>query len=391
MDDTLKQEPKKYHAHNVFELKKKILFLAQLPPPLHGASAVNKSIQDSHFINAAFTTKYINISPAKDISDIGKFRITKLFDSLAITLKSISEFLKTKPDLIYLTLSPYGLAFYKDGLLAIILKLLGGKLVFHMHGKGIQNEAKKSWLKKTIYRSVFKDVDVIHLAESLFYDIEYVRDKAKSITAIANGIAPLDKNSTAPKSETFTFVYLSNLIRSKGADILVRAAGMIPAEYQGRFQVKIIGKPSDTQYAAEIERIIAENPYNNIKLLGPKYGQEKIKELTSSHVFVLPTRFKNECFPLSILEAMAAELAVISTNEGAIAEIVDQGESGEVLIDATPNALAEVMIKHVMDPKYSMNCAKSGLQKYLTNYKQEDFEKNLCLALQKTIQSNKQK
>lgn len=372
-------------------MKIKILFLTQLPPPVHGASVVNKSIQDSQLINRAFDTEFINISPATDLADIGKFSAKKALVFLSILCKSLKAFFKLKPDLIYLTLSPHGLAFYKDGFLALILKSLGGKLVFHLHGKGIRNEAEKSWLKKKLYRLAFKDVDVIHLTESLFYDVEDVRDKAKSITAIANGIAPINKTSTAHKAEIFTFVYLSNLIRSKGADILVRASGMIPAEYQSRLQVKIIGKPSDAQYAAEIERLIAENPYNNIKLLEPKYGQEKIKELTSSHVFVLPTRFKNECFPLSILEAMAAELAVISTNEGAIAEIVDHGATGEVLIDATPKALAEAMIKHIMDPEYSMNCAKSGLQKYLKHYKQEDFEKNLCLTLQNTIQSNNQK
>jgi len=353
----------------------------QLPPPIHGASAVNKSIQDSAPINSAFLTHHNNISPAKNLSDIGKLSITKIISFFGIFITSIRTYFQFKPDLVYLTLSPHGLAFYKDGLIAITVKALGGKLVFHMHGKGICDEAKKSWLKKKIYRIVFKDVSIIHLAESLFYDVEDVRDKSKPITAIANGIAPLDKNSTGPKAEIFTFVYLSNLIRSKGADILVRAAGMIPAEYQGRFQVKIIGKPSDAQYAAEIEQIIAKNPYGNIKLLGPKYGQEKIRELTTSHVFVLPTRFKNECFPLSILEAMAAELAVISTNEGAIPEIIDPGVTGDIIETCTSEELAKVMTKYIESPEYSASCAKASKAKFDTNYTQQIFEENLISTL----------
>lgn len=362
--------------------KNKILFLAQLPPPIHGASVVNKSIQSSFLVSNKFDARFVNISPAKDLSDIGRLSVGKLFEFFWIYLVVIKSFFKLKPDLVYLTLSPHGLAFYKDGLIALTIKLLGGKLVFHMHGKGIRNEAEKTWLKKRLYRLVFKDVDVIHLSERLFYDVEDVRDKSKSITAIANGIAPLDEDGIVTKDVKFTFVYLSNLVRSKGADVLIRAAELIPEEYQGLFQVKIIGKLSDAQYAAEIEHIIGKNHYNNIKLLGPKYGQEKTRELTSSHVFVLPTRFKNECFPLSILEAMAAGLAVISTNEGAIPEIIDSGVVGDIIENCTPEELAEVMTKHIEYPAYYASCAKASQAKFETYYTKKIFEEKLVSTLQ---------
>lgn len=358
---------------------KKILFLIQLPPPIHGASVVNKSIQDSELINQEFNTQYLNISPAKDLSDIGKLSFRKVFSFLKIYLSSVIIFFKFKPDLIYLTLSPHGLAFYKDGLIAVSLKTLGGKLVFHMHGKGIRNESINSWIKKNLYRLIFKGAHIIHLAESLFYDVEDVRDKSKTLTAVANGISLFDKELFNDKPDKFTFIYLSNLVRLKGADVLVRASGLIPAEHQNKFQLKIIGRKSNAQYAAEIERIIEKNPYNNIKLLGPKYGNEKNRELVSSHVFVLPT--KNECFPLSILEAMAAGLAVISTNEGAISEIIEAGVTGEVIENCTPEALAAVMIKHIKNPAYSTLCANASKAKFEALYTKDVFERNLTSTL----------
>lgn len=358
---------------------KKVLFLTQLPPPLHGASVVNKAIQDSQTINQVFDTTFINISPAKDLSDIGKFSFSKVLIFLHIVYESIRVFLKLRPDLVYLTLSPHGLAFYKDGLIAISLKALGGKLVFHMHGKGIHNRAENSLLKRKLYRLVFKEVDVIHLAECLFHDIDDVRDKSKSITAIANGIASADESGSFPKEDKFIFIYLSNIIRSKGADILVRAAGLMPAEYQSRFQVKIIGKPSDARYALEIEQLISENAFNNIRLLGPIYGQEKTNELTAAHAFVLPT--KNDCFPLAILEAMAAGLPVISTNEGAIPEIVDHGITGDIIENCAPEDLKNAMIKYIEDPEYSISCARASKTKFEANYTKEIFEEKLMSTL----------
>lgn len=361
--------------------KQKILFLLQLPPPIHGASVVNKSIQGSSIINNKFDTCFVNISPAKDLSDIGKLSVGKLFAFCWIYLAAIRSFFQLKPDLVYLTLSPRGLAFYKDGLIALTIKLLGGKLVFHMHGKGIRKESGKSWLKRKLYKLVFKGVDIICLAEVLFSDVDDIRDHSKSITAVANGIDPIDGADFSTKDEMFTFVYLSNLIRSKGADLVVRAAALIPAEYQSQFQVKLIGKPSDAVYLKEIEKLVAQNKFGNIKMLGPLYGKEKIKELTSSSVFILPT--KNECFPLSILEAMAAGLAVISTNEGAIPDIIETGITGEVLADCTPESLTKAMIKHIENLEYSTACSKSSQAEFKNKYTNEIFEEALVSTLEK--------
>ncbi|VVO95846.1 D-inositol-3-phosphate glycosyltransferase [Pseudomonas fluorescens] len=362
--------------------KQKILFLLQLPPPIHGASVVNKSIQDSFLINNALNARFVNISPAKDLSDIGKLSIGKLFTFFRIYLSAISAFFQLKPNLVYLTLSPHGLAFYKDGLIAITMKLLGGKLVFHLHGKGIRKETSKSWLKKNLYRWVFNKVDIIHLAESLFPDVEDIRDHSKSIIAIANGVDPIDETNFSPKDEIFTFIYLSNLKPSKGADLIVRAATLIPAKYQSCFQVKIVGKPSVAAYLTEIERLVIKNPFGNIEILGPLYGLEKIKQLTSSNVFILPTRFKNECFPLSILEAMASGLAVISTNEGAIPDIIETGVTGEIITDCTPEVLAQAMTKHITDQNYSALCSKHSREQFNLKYTSKIFEEKLASTLQ---------
>lgn len=361
-------------------MNKKILFLIQLPPPIHGASVVNKTIMDSQAINATFETRYINISPAAELADLGKVSLNKLLITLKMYVLALKTYLTFKPQLVYLTLSPHGAAFYKDGLLAVILKLLGAQLVFHMHGKGIDAEAKKSRIKFFIYRMVFKGVDVIHLSPSLFYDVETVRDHKKKLFAVPNSVAAPPRLNIERDDNIVTFIYLSNLVRTKGADILVRAASLLPPELQGKFKIKIVGKSSNQKYTDEIIQLLSQNPYGNIELLGPKYGDDKYRELLSSHIFVLPTQ--NECFPLSILEAMSCGLAVISTKEGAIPNIVDNGITGEVLDECTPAALAAAMIKNIESFAYTASCAKASKEKFYSHYKHEIFEKNLVTILQ---------
>ena len=83
---------------------------------------------------------------------------------------------------------------------------------------------------------------------------------------------------------------------------------------------------------------------------------------------------------------MAAGLSVISTDEGAISDIVDDGITGDILADASPASLAEVMVKHITNKSYSDACAQSGREKLLSNYTQNIFEKNLALNLERILE-----
>src|SRR5690606_13076121 len=240
-------------------MNKKILFLIQLPPPIHGASVVNKTIKDSRAINATFETRYINISPAAELADLGKVSLIKLLATSNIYVLALKTYLTFKPRLVYLTLSPHGAAFYKDGLLAVILKLLGAQLVFHIHGKGIDSEAKKSRIKIFIYRLIFKGVDVIHLSPSLFYDVETVRDHTKKLFAVPNSVPVPPKLNIVRDDNVATFIYLSNLAPTKGADILVRAAALLPSELQDKFKIKIVGKSTNKKYTDEIIQLLSQN------------------------------------------------------------------------------------------------------------------------------------
>lgn len=363
----------------------KVLFLIQLPPPTHGASVVNKGIFDSRLINTVFDTEYVNISPSSEVSDLGKVSLKKILASIKIYRLALHAYMKFKPDLVYLTLSPHGAAFYKDGLLIVLFKMIGAKVAFHMHGKGIAEEAEKTWIKKALYRMVFRGVDVIHLSESLFYDVEPVRDKNRKLIVIPNSVPAPPAVAFDENGQVVTFVYLSNLVRSKGADVLVRAASLIPECMQDKFQVKIVGKGSDDAYTDELQTLLSKNFFNNISFLGPKYGDDKYRELNSSDVFVLPTQFRNECFPLTILEAMSCGLAVISTQEGAIPSIVDHGVTGEVLDECTPEALAQAMLKYIENPEYLESCAKAGREKFTTHYTQKIFEEKLVSTLKTFI------
>ena len=366
---------------------KKVLFLVQLPPPIHGASIVNETIYKSRIISGEYQTKFINITTSKNIDEIGRVGFKKLFVSLNLCKKIITTYINLKPDLVYITLSPVGFAFLKDSLFLILIKILGGNIAIHLHGKGIRGYTEESKFWFIFYRLILKKVHIIHLSQILFNDINNVRDKNYQLIAIPNGI-DLPKDLPTQKKKVFTFIYLSNLVPGKGVDILINASHLIPDDIRSNYQIKIFGSFSDSSYKEKIYKLLENKKSNNIKLCGPIYGIKKFYELSSSMAFVLPTRYKNECFPLSILEAMGAGIPIISSNEGAIAEIVDNNECGQVIDNLSPENLSKALIRYINDPELAALHGKTAKRKFENYYKVEIFEKNLIKYLNKLIVNN---
>lgn len=361
--------------------KKNVLFLMQLPPPIHGASVVNKSIQSSKLINDAFNCHFVDISPASDMSDLGKFSIRKVFKTVNIFIRSVKSYLNQKPNLVYMTLSPHGLAFFKDALILCALKLLGGKVVVHLHGKGIHKVVSKSSILKKIYQLVFKNVDIIHLAKSLFNDVNSVRDNNKKILEVNNGVEDVNKPEHFAESNKVKFLYLSNFVPTKGADRLVEAINLLPQSYISRCEFNLVGKVSDSFYYESLQKNVKADYKVSVNFLGPLYGEEKYKILSTSDVFVLPTRFKNECFPLSILEAMSFGLPVISTYEGAIPDIVRPNEFGFLFSSSDAQALSDLIKYYIDNPLELKSHAKQSRCEFVQRYTKRSFENKFIETL----------
>src|SRR5687767_12165260 len=107
---------------NVRSLKK-LLFVMQLPPPVHGVSVMNRIIRESVVINTSFACDYINLATAKNIDDLQKSGLRKYFLTLKIILRVIGKMMARRYDYVYITIFPYGFAFLKDSLVVLLARL----------------------------------------------------------------------------------------------------------------------------------------------------------------------------------------------------------------------------------------------------------------------------
>lgn len=319
--------------------KPKILFLVQLPPPVHGASLMNQFLTDSTLLNEKFSKEVLNLDFVTTLSEIGKFTLGKIIKMFKFSFVLFRTLFKSKFDLVYFTLSPIGGAFYRDALFVFILKMFNSNIVYHLHGKGISEEIKNP-LKKIVYKFVFKNTSVICLSNLLHYDIKDVFNG--KIYDVPNGIPEI--NMDISNRNLKEIVYLSALKRSKGILNLVEALRILDSQNID-FRVKIIGSSTDDLTVEELKKEIKDYKIDEkVKVLGPIYGDNKFIELSTSGIFCLPTYYRNECFPISILEAMMMGLVVVSTNNGAIEEIIDHGINGMVVKKNEPESLSSMLL-----------------------------------------------
>jgi len=347
----------------------KILFLLQLPPPIHGASLRNKSIAESKNLNEKYNIKVLNLSINKNLETIGDFSLIKLLKTKFIGLKLLFNLIFFKPKFVYYVFSPYGFAFYRDVLFAFIINLSGKKILFHMREKGILNESKKSRFKRFLYKKTFKNNNIICITELVKNDLKTVYEKKPYI--VADGVEEVITENRFMKkqyNDIPVIIFLSNLTISKGIYDFIESLKILKEE-EIEFKGVIVGAPHEISKQELLTYIKEKNLDNFIEYKGPLYGKDKFDQIFESDIFVFPTYYKSETFGIVIIEAMQAGLPVVSTDEGSIKSIVKDGINGFIVKKRSPESIADKLILLVSDKRVRQKMGKKGRELYLKNYR----------------------
>ena len=372
-------------------MKPKILFIIHMPPPVHGAAMVGQYIHDSKLINGEFDCHYINLTTAKNLQDIGKVGMRKLLDFFKLVKKIRHEVKVVKPQLVYVTPNACGGAFYKDFVVVQMLKRMGCQVVVHYHNKGVATRQEK-WLDNVLYKRFFKGIKVILLSEFLYDDVKkYV--KRDDVFVCGNGIpsaaierfvsAPFD--AASPEDKIPHLLFLSNLLISKGVVVLLDSLKVLK-EKGCRFVCDFVGGETVEMDAAMFQAEVAKRGLEGMVVYhGRKYGKDKEAFLNGADIFVFPTFYHKECFPLVLLEAMEHGLPCISTTEGGIPGIIDNGKTGFLVPKHDVSALADKILLLLSNPDLRCNMGKAGKEKFEKEFTLNVFENRMTWILEHIV------
>lgn len=362
-----------------------------MPPPVHGAAMMGKYIHDSELINEKFECHYINPSLSTSVANVGKVSIGKIVFMVKNIINIIRKVKNIIPDLCYYTPTADGWGIYRDLIVLSLLKWQKQKIVLHMHNKGVRNFSNKHRFARWAYRRIFKNTHVILLAKELYPDIQkYVIEK--NIYYCPNGMPQtnLDGYERTSVHTPYTFLFLSNMIETKGVVEVLKACSILKSKGV-KYVCNFVGKWS-TVSKERFEGLIKELGVESyVSYLGAKYNEDKISELRNADSLVFPTYYPGECFPLVLIEAMEYGLPCISTFEGGIPSLIDDGETGFLVQSKDTEALADKMLWLIEHQEEGLLMGKKGRNRFLENFTLDIFEHRMADILSAVIKIKNKK
>ena len=141
----------------------------------------------------------------------------------------------------------------------------------------------------------------------------------------------------------------------------------------------MIGGEGDVTEDQMREKIEESGLKGYVDLVGKKYGEEKRVAFEQADIFVHPTY--NDCLPLVLLEAMQHSLPIVSTPEGAIPDVVEDGVSGFLVAQRDVGALANKLEVLIKDPDLRQRMGAAGRARYEAQFTLDRFERRMVEIL----------
>ena len=164
----------------------------------------------------------------------------------------------------------------------------------------------------------------------------------------------------APTGGPPVIVSVARQYRRKNTSSLIRAMPRVVDAVPGA-RLRIIGDgPELPRLEALVDRLGLEETVN---LLGALSGADSVREeLARATVFCLPSR--QEGFGIVFLEAMAAGLAIVAADRGAVPEVAPHGEVALLVDPDDVEGLAAALIRLLREPDLRRELVARGAERW---------------------------
>jgi colanic acid/amylovoran biosynthesis glycosyltransferase len=264
----------------------------------------------------------------------------------------------------------------RNGLKAVLLKDLGiikGKIVVAFHGNDMSRYLQLHGDR--VYDYLFERADLLQPI-SQYWEKKLLALGCKPDKILVhhmgidcNQFMPVEpKNATA---QTILIVSVARLVEKKGLSDGIKAIAQLLIQYpQLKLQYHLVGDGVlKKELAQQIKQLKLEK---QVKLLGWKEQQEVQAIMAQTDIILAPsvTSPTGDCegIPVSLMEAMAQAIPVVSTKHSGIPELVEDGVTGYLVEEKEVAALTERLDNLTRDADLRHNMGQAGRKKVMTEF-----------------------
>lgn len=345
-----------------------------LPPPFFGPSTTYTALLRSEFPQR-FDVTFLDITVAKNVNDIEKLRVGKLFKMVGFLLRELWLLATHRFDFACALVSVNRNAFIKDAALLGLARAFGVPTVLYAHGNNIPDFHDRSspWMQRLIARTCRRAAGAIVLGECLRFNFDRWLPQDR-IFVVPTGFVPMDViPKPAKQPGVVTVVYLGLMFRDKGVFVLLEAAAKIAAKRRDiRFVFMGAWFRADEETAAR--KFVADHQLGQrVTFLGRVSNEVKWQTLADADMLVFPTFYYYETMGAVLPEAMQAGLPVIATRRASIPEIVQEPRYGLLINEQDPDDLVEKILQLADDPALRARMGAAGRQRFDSYYTHEHY------------------
>lgn len=309
----------------------RLLAIGALPPPVTGLSTAFQLFCEG-IPSRGWEVCALDIADRSSARRNASFTWARSLSVLRVIAQAWWQM--RRADVLYVTITHSVVGFLRDALLILGAYLFRVPIVVHHHGGAFHQfyERCPRWMRTIVRLTLERTSFIIALGESLRCEFAMVRGAEERVRVVPNTCTTPPSATRPPPSGTLRVLYLSNLMVEKGyLDVLDAASLMeqwlpgwkVEFHFAGKFHLGGDEFRTIEEMQADFRsRRSSVSPSTRIVFHGVVSGDEKAMLLRSAHVFVLPTYYRDEGQPISIIEALTSALPVIATAHRGIPELL---------------------------------------------------------------------
>jgi Glycosyltransferase len=292
-----------------------------------------------------------------DSLEIGSRENEKLFSMVLRFVKDNIVFMclikKKHYDLIHLNLIFDFKSSVREGLFLLLAKNRCKKIIIYIHGWDDKYENKLNGLRRWIFCKVFGLCDLFIVLDkkrgATLRAWAFEQPMKLQFTAVDNDLLNGFDNTRAiihrQSIQPFKILFLSRILKEKGIYETIDAISII--QKKGRISLGLI-VAGDGQELEKAKQYAFEKKIEHLKFTGYVRGNEKIDQFKDAFLYIFPSSY-GEGMPISVLEAMAFGLPVITRFVGGLGDFFQNGKHGFITESLAPEQFAGYIEKLCQD------------------------------------------